>query len=106
EGIDGEALVGDRAVGDDALLGIVIAQGPDAASDIVAIDVRALQVRQARAAIDQASGQRLADVVVVFPDRVDQVLARAHTFDAERVQPLAQVPAVVAALFYDVDFLV
>src|SRR5262249_5299576 len=58
------------------------------------------------AAVDAAAGDRLADVVVVFPDRLDEVLARTDALRAEGVKALAQPPAVVAALDDDVDLLV
>ena len=69
--------VADRPVGDDALLGLVVLQGPDAAGDVVGVEVVAVQLGQPLAAVDGAAGDRLADVVVVFPDRLDQVRARA-----------------------------
>src|SRR2546426_276478 len=43
---------------------------------------------------------------MVLPDWIDQVLARTAAARAERVQALAQVPAVVAALLDDVDLFV
>src|SRR2546423_1826342 len=47
---------------------------------------------------------RLADVVVILPDRLDQVLARADARRPEGVPALAAVPAVVATLLDQVDF--
>src|SRR5262245_43422434 len=85
EGHDRQAAVADRLVGDHPLRGRVIAQGPGAAGNVVSVDVRPLQLREALAAIDVAAGDRLANVVVVFPDRVDQILARPTAVSAERV---------------------
>src|SRR5262245_43889177 len=65
-----------------------------------------LQLRQCLATEDEATGDRLADAVVVLPDRLDQVLAVSDALRAEGVEALAQVPAVVAALDQDVDLLV
>src|SRR5439155_16318283 len=62
--------------------------------------------RQPRPAVDVAADDAHAQAVVVLPDRFDQVLARPDALGAERVQPLAQLPAVVAALDDQVDLLV
>ena len=73
---DRQVAVADRPVGDDPPFLLVVAQRPDLAGDVVGVEVVALQLRQPLAAVDVAAGDRLADVVVVLPDRVDQVLAR------------------------------
>ena len=44
----GLAAVLDRPVGDDAALRLVVAQGPDAGGDVIAVDVVAVQLRQPR----------------------------------------------------------
>src|SRR5207302_2229906 len=116
---------GDGAVGRDLLRFFVVFQAPDFAADVVGIDIVADEVGEPLAAIDGAAGDRLAvGVVVIFPDGVDQVLAvvgftlvlevgRAAGARLGRdfqiglvklVKAFAEAPAVVAALFDDVDF--
>src|SRR5262249_7050157 len=103
---DGESRALDRAVGDDAPLPLVVPQGPEAARDVVGVEVRPVELRQRLAAVDEAAGDRLADVVVVFPDRLDQVAPDVDPLRAEGVQRLAQVPAVIAPGAEDVDLLI
>src|SRR5262245_21050567 len=66
----------------------------------------ALEFRQRLAAVDEAARDRLADIVVILQDRLDQVLADADPFGPEGMEALAEVPAVVAALDQEVDLLV
>ena len=70
------AAVLDRPIGDDAALRLVVTQGPELGGDVIAVDVVALQFAQAVAAVDVAADDALAYVVVVFPDRFEEVLAR------------------------------
>src|SRR5262245_61458225 len=91
KGHDRDAGVGDWPVGDDPFLGGVVLQGPDLVCDVVGVEIVADQLGQAFAAIDGAAGHRLADVVAVFPNRLDQVGARADALGAERVETFAQV---------------
>src|SRR6516162_7585355 len=44
--------------------------------------------------------------MVILPDRIDQVRTRAAAGGPERMQPFAQLPAVVAALDNQVDLLI
>src|SRR5262245_42811653 len=71
----------------------------------VAVDVHPLQLRQARAVVDEAADDRLALRVVVHRDGRDE--AGRIRRDARRVGevPLLEVPAVVAALHDLVDLL-
>src|SRR5207248_1109250 len=73
---------------------------------VVGVDVVPGQLRHLPAAVDRAAGDRLADAVVVLPDRLDELRLRAGPLRAEGVQPLAAVPAVVATLLDQVDLLV
>ena len=87
EGEHREVVVGDGAIGDDALgLGVVL-EGPESAGDVVGVEVVALQFRKSFAAIDEAAGDRLADVVVVFPDRLDEVVSRADAVGPKGCRP-------------------
>ena len=54
------------------------------AGDVVAVQIVRPPAPAGVAAIDGAAGERLADVVVVLPDRVDQVLARADAVRRRR----------------------
>src|SRR5207248_2279429 len=83
EGIDGLRRVLERAVGDDAAERLIVLQRPHPARHIVAVDVPAVEFGDAAAAVDRAAGDRLAHVVVVFPDRVDEVFPRAEAGGAE-----------------------
>src|SRR5208337_4047053 len=103
---DGQAARQDGAVLDDAAQCLIITQGPEASSHVIGVEIGSIQLRQARAAIDVAPDDRLARVVmVVFPDRVDQLGPGADALDSEGMQRLTEVPAVVASLGDDVDFL-
>src|SRR5262249_22260567 len=106
EGEDGGVRVGDRTVGDDALFGLVVFQAPDLGGNVVAVEIVAVEHRHILTAVDVAAGERLAKDVVVFPDRLDDVLAWADAFEAEGMQAFADAPAVVAPLFDDIDFFV
>src|SRR5262245_42601706 len=103
---DRQRLVADRTPFRDAFFPFAVHQRPDLAGHIVSAQVVAIELGQQFAAIDGAAGNRFADVVMVFPDRLDQIGARADAGGAERVQALAQPPAVVAAFLDEVDFLV
>src|SRR5437764_13895409 len=94
---DRHAARGNRLVGDDPFLGLGITQRPNLARDVVAVDIGPVQFRQARAAIDQAARDRFADVVMILPDRLNQVRARPSALAAEGVHALAPVPAIVAS---------
>src|SRR5882672_6739805 len=97
EGENRQAAIAARPVGDNAFLLRIVAERPELIRDVVAVHVRPLQVVQALAAVDESARDRLADVVVILPDGVDHVLARAGALASERMQALAAVPAVVAA---------
>src|SRR5262249_22637124 len=75
----------------------------DLGRDIVAVEIVAVELRQAFAAIDVAAGVGLADVVVVLPDRLGHLVVGIDAVDAEGMQTFADAPAVVAAFFDDVD---
>src|SRR5262245_61027446 len=105
EGHDRHPLVRNRPVGDDALLGFVVLEGPELVGHVVGIQVVTLELGDARPAIHGAARDRLADIVVVLPDRFDVLRPWAGALGPERVQPLTTVPAVVAARHEDVDFL-
>src|SRR5947207_1041999 len=77
EGERRQAAVLDRAVRRDSAFVLVVLQGPDLCADVVAVQVHAVELRQARAAVDGAADDRLTDVVVVFPDRVNELVAGA-----------------------------
>src|SRR5262245_38749347 len=77
EGENGLTGAGDGAVGGDAFLLFIVVESPDLAGDVIAIQVEAGEFGEALAAVDGAAGERLADVVVVFPNGVDEIGARA-----------------------------
>ena len=54
----------------------IILQGPNLAGYVVGVQVQPDQFGHAFAAIHMAAGDRLADVVMVFPNRLDQVGSR------------------------------
>ena len=64
----------DGAVGGDGFGVEVVFQAPDQAGNVVAVNVMALEFGQFFAAIDGSAGNRLADAVMVFPNRVDEAL--------------------------------
>lgn len=97
-------LIRDRPIGDDTLLGFVVLQGPHSAGDVVGVEVVAFEFREFLAAVDMAAGDRLAAVVVVFPDRLGQFRHGPSAVDVVRVLRLASAPAVVAAFFEQIDF--
>src|SRR5262245_39372841 len=66
-----EAAPPQRVVRRYPLLAFVVAQGPDVARDVVGVEVQPFESRHLLAAVDVAAGDRLADVVVIFPDRLD-----------------------------------
>src|SRR5207248_4181764 len=82
-----------------------ILQRPDLQTHVITVEVIAVQLRQALAAVDVPAGDRLAHVVVVDPDRLQPLLARPAPLRAKRVDALAPRPAVVAARPEDVDLL-
>src|SRR5262245_22250315 len=105
EGKNRQAAVLDRAIGDDAGLRLIILQGPDLRAHVIGVEVHAVKLREARSTIDGPAGDRLANIMVILPDRLDELLPRPGALRPERVQALAAIPAVVAALLDDVDFL-
>src|SRR5690606_7822769 len=70
------------------------------------VDVGTLKFGDRLAAVDGSAGDRFADVVMVLPDRFDQVVADVDALAAERVERFAEVPAVVATIRDEDDFLV
>src|SRR5512135_565356 len=100
------------AVGDGSAL--LLAEAPDPAGFVVAVDVHADQLGQVPAAIDIAAGDALAvvgapgaglvGVVGILDDRLGE--RRGGVFllaGAERVEALHDAPAVIAAVLDDVD---
>src|SRR5262249_15810739 len=87
-------------------LGLVVPESPDAAAHVVAVEVVAFELGQALAAVDKAARDGLADVVMVFPDGLDEILPRPHAVGPEGVEAFPDVPAVVAALDHQVDLVV
>src|SRR5262245_34582517 len=56
------------------------------------------------AAVNDAAGDRLADLVIVLPDWFDQVRPRVAAVGTEWMRSFANRPPVVATLLHDVDF--
>ena len=80
-------------------------QRPDASAREIGKEVVAIQGREARAARDDAAGDRLAGGARVVPDRSDERRGRRWIGPRAGDVALAVVPAVVAAAHDDVDFL-
>src|SRR5262249_50061704 len=99
----------------DDRLAVLLAEAPDPAGLVVAIDVHADQLGQRLAAVDVAPGDALA-VVLAGPGRGVRVLADGGVslrgrlgfrppWGLERVQAFLDPPAVVTAVLDDVDHL-
>ena len=102
----GHLLAGNGVVARGDPLHRIEGEREEFARDIVGVEVAALELRHAAAAVDEAAGDRGADGVVVFEDRIDQILTRSGAPGPEGMPPLAEVPAVVATAGDDVDLLV
>src|SRR5262249_30091412 len=97
EGQERPTPILDRAVLHHPTLVVVVAQRPQLGRPKLRVQVVPLQLAQPAAAVDVTADYALADVVVILPDRLDELLARSLAAGAERVLPFAAVPAVVAA---------
>ena len=90
---------------------ILFAEGPDALVGVVAEDISAGEFGEVGAAIDETAADRFAGevagaVVRVFVDGVDKFGVGGFAVEARAVvRAFVKAPAVVAALYDDVDFL-
>ena len=95
----------DRPVGGGALRGIVYGQRPQPPRDVVGIEIAAVELGEIFPAVDVAAGDRLADVVRVLPDRIDESRAGGGVGRCVGLVPFAQAPAVVRPLRAEIDLL-
>src|SRR5262249_54874477 len=84
--------------GDDLLVPIV-AQHPNAAAVVIAVDIGPDQLLEPFAVIDKPARDRAEVGVVVLDDRHEDGRWPARAFRAERVAAFGDAPAVVAAAF-------
>ena len=105
---DGEAGDEDRGVGQLLVPGdllAVVAQAPDLAVLVVAVDIGPAQLGELRAVVDVAAGDRPALGVVVLDDGGNDRAGPGLLVRVERVAPFLDAPAVVAPLLDHPDHL-
>ena len=99
-----DATILDSQVADHRSFFMVILESPDLAGYVVGIEVGPLQFRKSTSTVDVAAGNRLADTVVVFPDRLGQFPAAVSNAVVEVVAGFPDAPSIVGPSLEQVDF--
>src|SRR5205085_1358483 len=103
EGDDADLRVGELLVLDD--LFPVVPRRPDLAGIVIAVDIVAAQLRQPRAAVHKAAGDRAELGVRLLEQRRQRRRGTGLPRRAERMIPFPHAPAVVASFGDQVDLL-
>lgn len=103
KGEDGEAIPWDRNVANDFARSFVVLQRPQFAGNVITVKIVAVEFRVFRTAVHGAASDGLADLVIVFPDRFDDVGAGRRPGVGEDVAAFTNAPPVVPTFLHNVD---
>ena len=82
------------------------ADDPDIAAHVVGVKISAVELGQPLPTVNQPSGYRTPFALKILGHGVDEFLAAMKSRGMERMKPLAEVPAVVAAALDEVNFFI